>query len=132
MAVPGMFLARMLADCLQEPVDRPRKILDIAGGRGLYGIEFAKRNPRPEIFAVEWQRVLDVALGNAVKAGVSERSMPGDALSVEFGGGYDLALITNLAIFAQPLEKVKITASARRRPLAERQSRMMNKMRKNW
>ena len=97
MAVPGMLLARMLADCLREPVDRPRKILDIAAGHGLYGIEFARRNPRAEIFAVEWQQVLDVALGNAVKAGVSERfhSIPGDALSVEFGDGYDLALITN-------------------------------------
>ena len=97
MAIPGMFLARMLADGLQEPVDRPRKILDIAAGHGLYGIEFAKRNPRAEIFAVDWQPVLDIALGNAVKAGVSERfhSIPGDALSVECGGGYDLALITN-------------------------------------
>jgi len=87
----------MLADCLQEPVDRPRRILDIAGGHGLYGIEFAKRNPRAEIFAVEWQQVLDVALVNAVKHGVSERfhSIPGDVLSVAFGGGYDLALITN-------------------------------------
>jgi len=97
MAIPGMFLARMLADGLQEPVDRPRKILDIAAGHGLYGIEFAKRNPRAEIFAVDWQQVLHIALGNAVKAGVSERFhlIPGDALSVEFGGGYDLALITN-------------------------------------
>jgi hypothetical protein len=97
MAIPGMFLARMLADSLQEPVDRPRRILDIAAGHGLYGIEFAKRNPRAEIFAVDWQPVLDIALGNAVKAGVSERfhSIPGDALSVECGGGYDLALITN-------------------------------------
>jgi hypothetical protein len=97
MAVPGMFFARILADCLQEPVDRPRKILDIAGGHGLYGIEFAKRNPHAEIFAVEWQPVLDVALGHAAKAGVSERfhPIPGDALSVKFGSGYDLALITN-------------------------------------
>jgi len=97
MAVPGMFLARMLADCLQEPVDCPRKILDIACGHGLYGIELAKRNPRAEIFAVDWQQVLDIALDNAVKAGVSERfhSIPGDAHSVELGGGYDLALITN-------------------------------------
>ena len=97
MAIPGMFLARMLADGLQEPVDRPRRILDIAAGHGLYGIEFAKRNPRADIFAVDWQQVLDIALGNAVKAGVSERfhSIPGDALSVAFGGGYDLALITN-------------------------------------
>ena len=97
MAVPGVFLARLLADCLGEQVERPSKILDIAGGHGLYGIEFAKRNPRAEVFAVEWPQVLAVARANAELAGVSDRfhAIPGDALSVDFGGGYDLALVTN-------------------------------------
>jgi hypothetical protein len=97
MAVPGMFLARVLADCLAEPVERPIKILDIAGGHGLYGIEFAKRNPRAEVFAVEWPQVLAVARRNAENAGVSDRfhPIPGDAFAVDFGAGYDLALITN-------------------------------------
>jgi hypothetical protein len=96
MAVPGVFLARLLADCVGEQIERASKILDIAGGHGLYGIEFAKRNPRAEVFAVEWPQVL-AARANAESAGVSERfhGIPGDALSVDFGGGYDLALITN-------------------------------------
>ena len=38
MAVPGVFLSRLLADCLGEQIERPSKILDIAGGHGLYGI----------------------------------------------------------------------------------------------
>jgi hypothetical protein len=97
MAVPGVFLARLLADCLCEQAERPSKILDIAGGHGLYGIEFAKRNPSAEVFAVEWPQVLSVARANAQRAGVSDRfhAIPGDALSVDFGGGYDLAIITN-------------------------------------
>jgi SAM-dependent methyltransferase len=97
MAVPGVFLARLLADCLGEQIERASKILDIAGGHGLYGIEFAKRNPRADVFAVEWPQVLAVARANAESAGVSDRfhGIPGDALSVDFGGGYDLALITN-------------------------------------
>ena len=97
MGVPGKFFARLLADCLDEEIDQPLKILDIAGGHGLYGIEFAKRNPRAQIFAVEWPQVLEVALSNATKAGVSDRfhPIPGDALNVEFGAGYKLALITN-------------------------------------
>jgi methylase of polypeptide subunit release factors len=97
MAVPGGFLARLLADCLDEPVEGPSKILDIAGGHGLYGIEFAKRNPRAEVFAVEWPQVLAVARANAERASVSDRfhEIPGDALSVDFGSGYDLALVTN-------------------------------------
>ena len=97
MAVPGLFFSRLLADCLGEQIERPGKILDIAGGHGLYGIEFAKRNPRAEVFAVEWPQVLAVARANAERVGVSDRfhAIPGDALSVDFGGGYDLALITN-------------------------------------
>jgi 2-polyprenyl-3-methyl-5-hydroxy-6-metoxy-1,4-benzoquinol methylase len=97
MSVPRVFLARLLADCLGEQVERPSKILDIAGGHGLYGIEFAKRNPRAKVFAVEWPQVLAVARADAERAGVSDRfhEIPGDALSVDFGGGYDLALITN-------------------------------------
>src|SRR5215469_3021586 len=97
MAVPGMFLARLLADRLAERTDRAIKILDIAGGHGLYGIEFAKRNAQTEVFAVEWPQVLAVAQSNAESAGVLDRfhPIPGDALSVDFGSGYDLALITN-------------------------------------
>jgi hypothetical protein len=97
MAVPGAFMAQLLADCLAERIDRPIKVLDIAGGHGLYGIEFAKRNPSAKVFAVEWPQVLELARANAEHAGVSDRfySIPGDALSVDFGAGYDLALITN-------------------------------------
>lgn len=97
MAVPGKFLARMLADCLAEQADLPNKILDIAGGHGLYGIEFAKRSPHAEVFLVEWPQVLAVARRNADRAGVLGRfhSIPGDALTVDFGAGYDLAVVTN-------------------------------------
>jgi hypothetical protein len=97
MGVPGAFFAGLLADCLCESVEQPLKILDIAGGHGLYGIEVAKRSPRAQVFAVEWPQVLEVALSNAKANGVSGRfhPIPGDALSVEFGTGYDLALITN-------------------------------------
>lgn len=97
MAVPGAFLARLLADSLGQQEDHPMKVLDIAAGHGLYGIEFAKRNPRTEVFAVDWQQVLTVARGNAETAGVADRfhTIPGDALTVDFGSGYDLALVTN-------------------------------------
>ena len=97
MAVPGMILARLLADCVIEQRELPVRILDLAGGHGLYGIEFARRNSGAEVFAVEWPQVLAVAQRNAESAGVVERfhPIPGDALTVEFGTGYDLALITN-------------------------------------
>lgn len=97
MAVPGVFLARLLADCLDQQDEGPMKVLDIAAGHGLYGIEFAKRNPRTEVFAVDWPQVLTVAHSNAVTASVVARfhTIPGNAFTVDFGGDYDLALVTN-------------------------------------
>jgi hypothetical protein len=97
MGVPGALFARLLADCLCENATPLRKILDIAGGHGLYGVELATRDPHSEVFAIEWPQVLEVARSNAEMRGVSRRfhTIPGDALTVEFGSDYDLALITN-------------------------------------
>jgi len=76
---------------------RPKRVLDIAAGHGLFGIEVAKRSPQTEIVAVDWPNVLQVAQRNARKAGVQDRykPAPGDAFEVPFGNGFDLVLLTN-------------------------------------
>jgi 2-polyprenyl-3-methyl-5-hydroxy-6-metoxy-1,4-benzoquinol methylase len=73
------------------------RVLDIAAGHGMYGITLAQHNPAVRVTAVDWAPVLSVALENAQKAGVADRfeQRTGDAFSVDFGSGYDLALITN-------------------------------------
>lgn len=73
------------------------KVLDIAAGHGLFGIEIAKRNPKAEIVAVDWAAVLKVARENAERTGVAARyrELPGSAFDVEFGEGYDVVLLTN-------------------------------------
>jgi SAM-dependent methyltransferase len=73
------------------------KVLDIAAGHGLFGIEVAKQNPQAEIVAVDWPAVLEVAHSNAEKAGVADRwtRLPGSAFDVEYGGPYDAVLLTN-------------------------------------
>src|SRR5207253_3604413 len=73
------------------------KILDIAAGHGLYGLAFAKRNPKAEVTAVDWANVLEVAKENAQAAGVSDRyhTRAGSAFDVDYGNGYDLVLLTN-------------------------------------
>jgi len=75
----------------------PMRVLDIAAGHGLFGIEIAKQNPRAHIVALDWARVLDVAEENARKAGVADRyqRLPGSAFEVDFGGPYDVVLLTN-------------------------------------
>jgi O-methyltransferase domain/Dimerisation domain len=73
------------------------KVLDIAAGHGIYGITVAKQNPSAEIYACDWKNVLAVAEENARAMGVGDRHhlLPGSAFEVDFGGGYDLALVAN-------------------------------------
>jgi len=73
------------------------KVLDIAAGHGMYGIFVAKQNPAAQIYGCDWKNVLEVAEANAKGMGVGDRYnlMPGSAFDVDFGSGYDLALITN-------------------------------------
>lgn len=84
-------IAEMLAG------DGPMRVLDIAAGHGLFGIMIAQRNPKAHITALDWPNVLAVATANAEKFGVADRhtSLPGDAFETEFGGPYDLVLVTN-------------------------------------
>jgi hypothetical protein len=75
----------------------PMRVLDIAAGHGLFGIEIAKQNPQARVTGLDWAPVLRVALENAQKAGVNERydMLPGSAFDVDFGGPYDAVLLTN-------------------------------------
>lgn len=83
----------------------PMRVLDIAAGHGLFGIEIAKQNPEARVTGLDWAPVLRVAADNARKAGIQERydMLPGSAFEVEFGGPYDAVLLTNfLHHFDQP------------------------------
>ncbi len=75
----------------------PMRVLDIAAGHGLFGIEIAKQNPEARVTGLDWAPVLRVALRNAEKAGVTDRydMLPGSAFDVDFGGPYDVVLLTN-------------------------------------
>ena len=83
----------------------PMRVLDIAAGHGLFGIEVAKQNPEARVVGLDWAPVLEVAQANARKAGVEDRylKLPGSAFEVEYGGPYDIVLLTNfLHHFAPP------------------------------
>jgi SAM-dependent methyltransferase len=75
----------------------PMRVLDIAAGHGLFGIEIAKQNPEAHVTGLDWAPVLRVALDNARRAGVQDRydMLPGSAFEVDFGGPYDAILLTN-------------------------------------
>lgn len=93
MAMP----AELLAQRIVEKKPSPMKVLDIAAGHGLFGIAVARQNPQATIVALDWSNVLEVAVDNARQAGVLERyqTRPGSAFDIDFGGGYDVVLLTN-------------------------------------
>lgn len=92
-----MMPAQAIADVLDVAAAGPIRVLDIAAGHGIFGIVIGQRNAQAEIVAVDWAGVLTVATENATAMGVGARhsALPGDAFKVDFGAGYDIALITN-------------------------------------
>jgi 2-polyprenyl-3-methyl-5-hydroxy-6-metoxy-1,4-benzoquinol methylase len=86
-----------LGQIVLEGYSGPVRVLDIAAGHGLFGIEIAKQHPQAEIVALDWAPVLEVAKANAQKAGVAGRyhTLPGSAFDVEYGEPYDIILLTN-------------------------------------
>ncbi len=90
--------AKWIADHLGSKPGPVKKVLDIAAGHGVFGVEIAKRFPDAEIVAVDWANVLTVAQENANAASLGNRyrTIPGSAFDVNYGKGYDIALLTNI------------------------------------
>ncbi|HXG92907.1 MAG TPA: class I SAM-dependent methyltransferase [Blastocatellia bacterium] len=97
MAPLAAFNAQMMAQLIDRQIGKVNKVLDIAAGHGLFGIEVARLNPDAQIVALDWPDVLEVAKENAQKAGVADRydTIAGSAFESDFGSGYDIVLLTN-------------------------------------
>jgi 2-polyprenyl-3-methyl-5-hydroxy-6-metoxy-1,4-benzoquinol methylase len=89
--------ARLLADLVGGDPQQPLRVLDVAAGHGLFGITIAQRYPQAHITALDWPNVLAVAADNARAAGVAGRHTlrPGSAFDTDWGGPYDVVLLTN-------------------------------------
>lgn len=89
--------AQAIADVLHVQAAGSVQVLDIAAGHGVFGIVLAQRNPAAQVVAVDWAPVLAVATENARAMGVIDRyrALDGDAFAVEYGTGFDIALLTN-------------------------------------
>ena len=89
--------ANLLADLVGGEPTRPLRILDVAAGHGVFGIAIAERFPHAHVTALDWANVLAVAAENAEKSGLADRYklLPGSAFDLDWGGPYDLVLLTN-------------------------------------
>ncbi len=108
-------MAAPLAALVLDGHNPPMRVLDIAAGHGLFGIEIAKQNPHARVTGLDWSPVLRVALKNAEKAGVQDRydMLPGSAFEVEFGGPYDVVLLTNFLHHFDPPACVSLLKKVR-------------------
>jgi hypothetical protein len=89
--------AKLLADLIGGDRQRPLRVLDVAAGHGLFGIAVAQQYPKAHVTALDWPNVLAVAAENARKLGVGDRHAlkPGSAFDTDWGGPYDIVLLTN-------------------------------------
>jgi ubiquinone/menaquinone biosynthesis C-methylase UbiE len=93
MQMPAKLLAALIDCDLQQPL----RVLDVAAGHGIFGIAVAGRFPNAKITALDWEAVLAVAMENAQRAGIANRHtlLPGSAFDTNWGGPYDIILLTN-------------------------------------
>ena len=89
--------AQLLAGLIGGDKAQPLRVLDVAAGHGLFGITIANHYPRAHVTALDWQNVLAVATENAARAKVADRHAlrPGSAFDVDWGGPFDVVLLTN-------------------------------------
>jgi hypothetical protein len=89
--------ARLLAETVGGDPEQPLSVLDVAAGHGLFGIAVAQRYRQARVTALDWPNVLAVAADNARALGVGGRHalLPGSAFDVDWGGPYDVILLTN-------------------------------------
>ncbi len=89
--------AQLLTGLVGGDPSKPLRVLDVAAGHGLFGITVAKHFPHAHVTALDWANVLAVAEENARHAGMIDRfaKLPGSAFDVDWGGPYDIVLLTN-------------------------------------
>ena len=89
--------AEGLAELLSLDQSRSTKVLDVSASHGMWGIAFAKKNPRTHLVALDWPGVLQITTKNAQAAGIADRfsTLAGSAFEVEPGKDYDIVLIPN-------------------------------------
>lgn len=108
-------MATPLGSLALDGASGPVRVLDIAAGHGLFGIEIARQHPEARIVAVDWAPVLEVARRNARAAGVIDRyeTLAGSAFDVDYGGPYDVVLLTNILHHFAPEQCVRLLKKVR-------------------
>jgi len=108
--------AKRTAAYIARRAMQPRKVLDIAAGHGLFGIEVANMVSDASVMAIDWDNVLAVARKNADSAGLTDRyqTTSGNAFEVDWGDNYDLILLPNILHHFDQGECVQLLGKAKK------------------
>ncbi len=111
MMVPA---ANALAGIIPVDQDHPTKVLDVSASHAMWGIAFARQNPKSHVFGLDWAAVLDVGRENARALGVADRyhTIAGSAFDVPFGDDYDVILLPNFLHHFSAADCVRILKKA--------------------
>ncbi len=90
-------VARLAAIALAGMAPDAGRILDVAAGSGIFGIELLSALPAARAVALDWAPVLEVARENARQRHVADRLefLAGSAFDTPFGSGFDVAMLAN-------------------------------------
>ena len=108
----GSLMAQAAAGLAElQPLDpnRPTKVLDISASHGVWGIAFAKRNPKAHLVALDWAPVLQITTQSAHAADLANRfsTIAGSAFDVDLGTDYDVVLVPNFLHHFNPADCIR-------------------------
>ncbi len=92
------------------------RMLDVGGGSGAYSIAFAQAAPALHAEVLDRPEVLAIAAGHIARAGLAGRvtTRVGDLRSDDFGGGFDLVLVSAICHMLGPDENRDLLRRCRR------------------
>lgn len=111
-------IGRMSAQTMLSALDLSpyRCMLDIGGGPGTYSIAFVKAHPEMRATVLDLPEVLPIGRDQAEQAGVAGKVSfePGDLTKAEFGGPFDLILLSNIIHSYDPVTNQDVVRRAHR------------------
>lgn len=108
-------LAEDIADALGRRGLAGGRILDVGSGASPLGITLLRRARTASLVVQDLAPVVAVARRRAAAAGVGKRltTLPGDAVTTDWGGPFDLVLMVNVLDYFSGADRAKLLRKAR-------------------
>jgi len=98
----------------QIPLDGVERVLDVAGGTGVFSMAFARARTGLQAVVFDLPAIVPITRRYVAEAGLSERvsATPGDVTADELPGGFDLVLLSAILHSFPPAVNERLIAKA--------------------